>query len=83
MVIKDACNMQAEMSEDGGHSDDGESDGEDDEQDGILVRPLCKLLLQIFLKVIALDFNTRPPLHTQHGSMSFHPDTSGTTDIVG
>ncbi|CAL8462965.1 g2499 [Coccomyxa elongata] len=27
---------EAEMSEDGGHSDDGESDGEDDEQDGIL-----------------------------------------------
>lgn len=46
MMIKDACIVQAEMSEDGGHSDEGESDDQDDEQDGILVRPPCKLLLQ-------------------------------------
>ncbi len=38
MVIKDARTVQAEMSEDGGHSDDGDSDSGNDEQDGILVR---------------------------------------------
>jgi hypothetical protein len=33
------------MSEDGGHSDDGDSDGDNDEQDGILVSHLCHNLL--------------------------------------
>ena len=65
MVIKDARTVQAEMSEDGGHSDDGDSDSGNDEQDGILVRHSYKLLLLLRLMLGYLS--------TPTGPLSFHP----------
>lgn len=60
--------IQAEMSEDGGHSDDGDSSEEDDDQDGILVGQIspCQCCLHARLP--------QPPTHRIKFSNMWEPD---------